>query len=940
MKKIFLPLCLGLLWLAPTLLHAQNPGRVTIKGIIRDTTGTEGSFATVMLLNPADSTLVNFSRSDETGAFAFKNVKNSPYIFKISYIGHIPYQQHLNPSPTDVNDLGELRLQPISQELMEVVIRTAKAPLRIRGDTIEYDATTFKVPPGSTVEDLLRRLPGIEVAADGSIKAQGRDVQRVFVDGKSFFGDDPKSATKNLGAETISKVQVYDEKSEQAKLTGIDDGKKEKTMNLELKEEYKKGSFGKLTGAVGTEDRWAARGNYNRFNEKQQLSFIGYANNINETGVNWEDYGEFKGQNSFSDYDNGDFGFGGNGGGRYFYSSNNDLLNNFDGRGFTKNFGGGANYNFDNKKTKYNASYVYNETTLDLDQLSLRETFLNDGSFTNTDTSSRLEFRGNHSIATRLEQNLDSSNILIVKANMGFSNSNNQNRQAQFFIENNTTPTNSLLLDNGTLLDSWRLTSALIFRHRFKKKGRSFAASAGYNNSQSDGRENIFSLNQVFSAPTRTEQIRQLNLNDNASEQFKSSLLYTEPLHKRWFLEAFYNFSRSANAVNRQVQDPELNNERITDLSVFYDFKTIYNRIGADIRYSHEGLNASAGLAGQRLDLDGRYATDRDLPLLTDPIKRSFDNAVPYLELEYEFPNNVWLSADYTYDVSEPRLTDLQPIPNVNNPAFRNEGNPNLTPERSHSFSGNLNYWNPASFANLGIGANFSQFDNQIIYNQTIDFVDSIGFRTTARPDNVSGGNRFNTYLWSSFPIVKTKLTMNLNGNINAGKSPAFVNGVENETDNLGYNFGLGFSFTPSPKLILYAGGNLVFNNISYSIREDQNQKIQNHGANASVKWQFAAKTFLESNFNYNLFRNDRFDFNQEVPILNASVRQLVGPSNHFEIRLAAFDIFNRRVNITQSGNQNYIARNTASTLARYFMLSVSYNMRGYESKIKKGGRW
>lgn len=939
MKKFFLPV-LGLFLLSSFVLPAQNPSRVTIKGIIRDTAETEIGFATVMLLNPSDSTLVNFSRSDDKGNFSFRNVKNIPYVLKISYIGYIPHQQLLEPSATDVNDLGEILVKPINQELMEVVIKTAKAPLRIRGDTIEYDATTFKVPPGSTVEDLLRRLPGIEVDGDGNIKAQGQDVKRVFVDGKTFFGDDPKSATKNLGAETISRVQVYDGKSEQAKLTGVEDGKKEKTMNLELKDEYKKGSFGKLTGAVGTEERWATRGNYNRFNEKQQLSFIGYANNINQTGVNWEDYGEFKGQNSFSEYDNGDFGFGG-GGGRIFYFGGGDSpLNNFDGRGFTKNFGGGVNYNFDNKKTKYNASYFYNQTKLDLDQFSLRETFLNDGSFTNTDTSSRAEFRGNHSIATRLEQEIDSMDLLIVKANLRFSNSDNSNRQSQFFSNQDDILTNSLTVDNSGNLNSWRLTSAAIFRHRFKKKGRSIALSTGYNNSQSDGSDNLFSLNQFFDATTLTEQIRQLNRNDNLSQQLKASALFTEPLRKRWYWESFYNFSQSNSEVNRQVLNPELNNERIDDLSVFYDFQVRYNRLGTSVRYSYEGLNASAGLAGQRLELDGKYAIDRDMPLLTDPINRTFDNLVPYVEANYEFPNNVYLNGSYTYSVEEPQINDLQPVPNVNNPAFRTEGNPNLAPERSHSVSMNLNYWNPASFANVGVGSNLQLFDNQIVYNQTVELVDNIGIRTTSRPDNVSGGYRFSTYLWSSFPLVKTKLTMNLGGDVNTGLAPSFVNGVENETRNNGYSVRLGFSLTPGQKLVMGLGSNVRFNDIAYSIRKEQNQKIRNYSAYASVKWQFASRFFLESNFNFAKYKNDRFGFNQEVPILNASVRRLLGPSNRLELRLAAFDIFNRQVNITQTGTQNYVLRNTASTLARYFMLSLSYNVRGYENKIKKNDWW
>jgi len=940
MKRLTL-LSAWLLLLCGPFLSAQNPGRVTIKGIVRDTTGTDIAFATVMLLSPKDTTLVNYTRSDDKGAFSFKNVKNSSYLLKISYLSYLPFQQHLTVSETEIQDVGILQMKPISSELMEVVIRTAKAPLRIRGDTIEYDATTFKVPPGSTVEDLLRRLPGIEVDADGNVRAQGKDVKRVYVDGKTFFGDDPKSATKNLGAETISKVQVYNEKSEQAKLTGVDDGKKEKAMNLELKEEFKKGSFGKITAAVGTSERWAARGNFNRFNEKQQLSFIGFGNNINQTGVNWEDYGEFKGQNTFGDYDNGDFGFS-SGGGRYFnFGGEDSPLNNFDGRGFTENYGGGTNYNYDHKKTKFNASYFYNQTDLSLDQNAYQQNFLEENSFINTDTTSKTDFRGNHSLSTRFERDLDSNNILILKANVRLSNGNTRNRQSQLFFPADGPLTNSLLVDNNSALDSWRATSAGIFRHRFKKKGRSVALSAGYNNSQSDGTENLFSINSFFDATTLTEQIRQLNLNDNATQQVKSSALFTEPLSKKWYWETFYNFTNTDNQVNRQVKNPELNNERIDDLSVFYDFKVLYNRLGSGIRYSKDGLNASVGLAAQHLELNGDYSTDRSMPsLLPTPIHRTFLNWIPNMDFNYEFPNNVGVSLDYGYSVTEPSLNYLQPIPNVNNPAFRIEGNPNLTPERSHRFGFHLGYWNPSSFANIGIGGNANIYDSQIIQNQTIEVIDSIGIRTTTRPENVSGGSRFSTYLWGSYPLVKTKLSLDVNGNLNTSSALSSVNGVSNETQNIGYSISMGMNFTPTQKLIVRVNGNLGFNDITYSIQKEQNQKIQNHGVEGSVKWQFASKFFFESNLDYSLYRNDRFGFNQDIPIWNASVRRLVGSSNRIEMRLAAFDLLNRRVSISQSGTQNYIYRNVANTLARYYMLSVSYNVRGYETKLKKNDWW
>ncbi|MBP6811155.1 MAG: outer membrane beta-barrel protein, partial [Saprospiraceae bacterium] len=776
--------------------------------------------------------------------------------------------------------------------------------------------------------------------ADGNISAQGKDVKRVYVDGKTFFGDDPKAATKNLGAETISKVQVYNEASEQSKLTGVDDGKDQKAMNLELKEEYKKGAFGKITGAVGTEERWASRGNYNRFNTKEQFSIIAYANNINQTGVNWEDYGEFKGQNTFNDYDNGDFGFGGNRN-YYFGGEDSDVpFNNFDGRGFTENFGGGANYNFDNKKTKFNSSYFYNQTELTLDQSAFRQTFLQDSTFSNTDTSSRLDFRSNHSISSRFEQEIDSNNVLIIKANTRFSHNDARYNQAQYFTDNNDLPSNSLDINNDNLFDSWRLSGSGIFRHRFKKKGRSVAVSAGYNGSKSDGTENLFSLNRFFRATTITEQIRQLNVNDNTGQQLKSSLLFTEPLSKKWFWETFYNFARSNNKVNRQVVDPELNNERINDLSVFYDNTVLYNRLGSSIRYSNNGLNATAGLAAQNLQLDGAYSIDRDMPLLTDPIQRSFLNYTPNFDINYETPFNLWLGANYNYEINEPQLSDLQPIHNVNNPAYRIEGNPNLGPQRSHSMGLNLNYWNPASLSNVGIGAGLNLYDDQIVYNQTIEVIDSIGVRTTTRPDNVSGGNNFNLYLWSNFPIVKTKLTMNINGDANLGKSLSQVNSIENETFNKGFNIRVGFNATPTQKLIFGLNAGLRLNNISYSIQEEQNQQIKNYNVDASVKWQFLSKSFFESNFNYAVYRNDRFNFNQDIPTWNASVRRILGKQNRLEMRFAAFDIFNRRVSITQNATQNYVIRNIAGTLARYFMLSASYNMRGYENKINKNQWW
>ncbi len=921
---------------------AQMPERVSIKGIVTDTSRETLPFATVLLLHPKDSSLVQFKQSDDKGAFEFTKIKNAPYILKVFYTGYIPSFQPISLSENAEINVGTLRLKIIAKELMEVVVKTAKSTLTMRGDTMEYNAAAFKVPPGSTVEDLLRRLPGIEVDADGNLKAQGKDVKKLYVDGKTFFGSDPKAATKNLDANVISKVQVFNEKSEQSKLTGVDDGKKEKAMNLELKEEFKKGSFGKITAAAGTEERWASRGNYNKFNKKEQFSIIGFGNNINETGVNWEDYSEFKGQNTWGNQDQADFGFRGGTSGRFYSMGNNAYMNNFDGRGFTKNAGIGTNYNFDNKKRKFNANYFYNQTALDLKEFGEKQSFLRASSFYNTDTLKHEEFRQNHSFATRLEQEIDSMNLFVIKADIRLTNNELVSNQRQLYRNGNDEKNNDLniKLDNANKTNI--INGLGIFRHKFKKKGRSVALSAAYSNNATTGTDNIASINDFFKANTFSDQIRILyrNGNDTRSQQYKSSFLFTEALTKKFFLESFYNFAFTNNNVSRPVTNPADNEKRIDTLSIYYNNDIAYNRLGTTIRYAHEGVNISTGLAAQNLHLYGFYARSKTENALSQPIDRNFFNVIPYVDFSMEFENNTSTSFGYSYSVQEPQIEDLQPVPNVDNPAYRIVGNPNLTPERSHNLSASFNYWNSASNAHAGIDGEYTRYDNNIVYSQNIENIDKIGLRTVTKPINVNAGTQTGLNFWSGFPIVPSKLMMNINGSVEWNLEPAFVNDIANETNSRNLRLNGGLSFTPNPKLIIGLRGNISRNTIAYSISPDQNQLMLNQSATASIKWAFFKKTFLESNFAYSAYQNERFDFNQKIPIWNASVRQLFGKNNKVEARLAVFDIFNKRLSINQFASQNFVERSVAPTLARYLMLSISYNLRGYEAKIKKNNWW
>ncbi len=917
-------------------IYAQNPIKVTIKGVIQDTSAAVMNGATVMLLTPKDSALVNFSRANDKGVFEFRNVKNGNYILKVSYVGFIPFQQILAPSESEVEDLGALKIKPISKELLEVVVRTARAPLTIKGDTIEYDARSFKVPPGSSVEDLLRRLPGMEIDAQGNIKAQGKDIKKVLVDGKNFFGDDPKAATKNLGAETISKVQVFNDKSEQSKLTGIDDGKKEKAINLELKEEYKKGSFGKVTGAVGSDSRMAARGNYNKFNKTSQFSILGYGNNINETGVNWSDYGEFKG-NASNQYDNGDFGFGGNN--RWNWDGGDGITNQFDGRGFTNNAGGGVNYNFDNKKTKLSTSYFYNQTRLLVDQYQNKKTFLQNDAFLTTDTSAQNNFRGNHSIGTRFEQMIDSSNTLIVKANMRAGMRNDKNRMFQSNLTEEGVLRTRSDINNSNDFTNLNLTTNAIFRHKFKTKGRSFAVSFGYNVINSDGTENLNSFSRFLTAGTVKEQVRaisQMNNNINRQNLLKGNVLYTEPLSKKIFWETFYNGSSDKRNVDRQAYNGLQENRRFDSLSTYFENTITYNRIGTSLRYSHSGVNIMVGGAGLSYNLEGTQYSKKGTASFSN-INKNYPAFTPYVDASLELKNNMYFNLSYTLDVNAPQIADLQPVINNNNPFFISTGNPDLSPEKSHSINLSLNKFDPATFMSVNLWGGYNYYLSQVVYNQTVE---PNTFITRTRPENLSGGTRLYIGTYCSFPIIKTKLTVNFNPNINTSNNPTFINGILNDNNNQNYNIRFGFNLTPSDKLIVGMNANLGINNIKYSLSEAQNQNIRNNSFDTSIKWNFTKKTFFETNFDYSYYKNERFGFEQEIPILNASVRRLFMKENKLEVRLAAFDIFNKRQNIVQRGFQNTVTTQTSLTLARYFMLSLTYNVKGHVDKLKKNQGW
>ncbi len=942
MKNIFV---LAVLCLLNTTLLAQTPARFTLQGQAVDTLSAPLPSSTVMLLSPKDSSLVNYGRADEKGVFTFKNLKSGEYILKISYVGYLPFNQLVKPTGEAIINLGELQMKPITKELFEVVVRTAKAPLTIRGDTIEYNASSFKVPPGSTVEDLLRKLPGVQVDQDGSIRAQGQEVRKVTVDGKNFFGSDPKLATKNLQAEAIQKVQVYNDKTEQAKLTGVDDGKKEKTVNLELKEEFKKGGFGKATVAAGPASnelppRAEGKASYNKFNAKNQFSLVGLGNNTNQQGLSRDDYQDFRGSNAYNSNQNADFGFSG---GNFFYFSDSGdeglgiPVSGRQGVGFSNNAAGGANYNYDTKEKKLSGSYYYNQTRLELDAERRRNSTLPQNEYTTDENSNQVNFNGNHRLSLRYEKQIDTLNTLVFINNSRYGFGNAQLLRNQLLTRSDGATTNNEST-NRSDQRQFATSNSLIYRHKMKKKGRSFAASATYEINTNDANLLLDSENS-YTGPIRPQDqqpdIHQDQRNNTVRTEYKASLQYIEPIAKRYFWETFYNFSLRYDEVDRDVFDRgDRTYVRNDVLSLYYKNNYVYNRLGSSLRYSHKGLNVSAGLAGQRFTLNGDFAPDQ-MAATFRSINRVFTTAIPNVNLNYDLKKNRYLYGGYSVDVRIPTSRDLQPVINNSNPLFINRGNENLLPQLGHSVNVGFNYFNPGSFINVYIGTNATRYVNQIVYSQDTDPQSLV---TVIQPENRSGGQNLGAYTGFGFPLKKTKATLELNFSTNLGRNPVLINKELNQTSTQGYNGGARLSLTPVEWLTFYGNANFGVNNTQFSISPNRNQTFINNNFSGELTLKLPAGLYVNSNLNYRVSRNASLNFDQRIPLWNASVYHILGKAKRAEIRLTGIDMLNRNVSVSLNQGVNYTQSESISTLARYFTLGFTYNMRGVQAKMRKDG--
>ena len=939
MKKIIYASMLLMLALQ---LNAQ---KMNIRGLVTDTLDNPMIRATVMLLE-TDSTLIDYTQTDMDGSFGFKNQPAQACLVKLTYVGYIPRVIRID-KPEATNDLGKIQLTEIATELMEVVIKAAKAPMKIFGDTIEYDISTFKVPEGSTVEDLLRRLPSIEVQRDGTVLSEGKVIAKVTVEGKEFFGGDPKTVTKNLPAEGVSKVQVFDHKSEEEMLTGIPSENDDKAMNIELKEEFRNGGFGKIVAGYGTEDRAELKGNYNIFNDKHQFSLVGVGNNTGRNGLGWDDYQDFMGSSSFDFFSQElEYGFGGGGGFRHMISfgGSNNLESQIQSAFFTGNYGGypknasgGVNYNYDNNDNKAGARYFYNFS--DNLNRSTRETttYYQDFASNSSSQTENNDLFSGHRGELSLETKIDSLHTLLISTDLAYVNSKEQNESSAAALRDNDIRITDSDVANQSDFGGKLVKTTALFRKSFVKPGRFLGVNMTYLYTDVNDDYETHSNITFYEASGAIDSVKQTDRFQKSiadKNQLSGNAMFSEPITKKWFLSAFYNINSTLQKgtvdVNDLVEEVLAPNDY---LSREYENRILYQRVGSKLTFSSKGFTTALGAAYKRVGLTGNYASRGDSGYAGD-VDHQFDSWLPYLSIGYRSMRTVRFYLTMTRDAQEPTIEQLLPIVDDRNPLNIVEGNPELSPKTQNSISLNMHYGIPVSGFRIFFRTSYDQVDNNIIQDQTVDE----NLITYSRPVNYKGGSNLNGNVGLAIPLWAEKLRANVRFSSSYTESFSLVNQVENTTQTTRYSPSGSIDFIPNDWLSIYLNGSSSWSSTMYSVNTSQDQLIVQNTIGADVNISFGHGLGLESSYDHTFYSNDRFGQNTSIPLINASIYWRLLKGRKGTIRLAAYDLLDKNIGFSQYAGGNFVSTSSTDSLARYFMLSFTYDMRSNGNNNAQGG--
>ena len=885
--------------------------------------------AVIALLIPKDSILYKFTRSDPEGKYILKDIKPGSYILMTTH----PYYADVLE---DVEIKGDVEFPPYAliskaKLLQEVIVKTG-SPIKLKGDTTIYTADSFKVSANANVEELLKKLPGIQVNKNGEITAQGEKVQKVLVDGEEFFGDDPGMAVKNLRADAVKEVQVFDKKSEQAEFTGIDDGKTKKTINLKLKDDKKNGYFGKIDVAGGTQQN-----NENRYNEnlllssfkgKRKLSAFLLSGNTGQDGISWQDERKYGGGNdnfSASVDDDGNFS--------WQWSNNNDDEPNVNTQnGFIANVNGGVQYtnkwndkyNF-NLSPKYNSQHYTNHKQI-ITQTQVGDSILNSNS-TEADNINRYNFK----TKGILDLKLDSMNSLKITANANFYHTERRTSIDAISTGNNGTLKNTSARDLQTDNDKNAISGNILFRHKFHKSRRTLTFSGDWNILNNQGTSFLKSFNQAYNdgMPASSQDLDQMKNYNTSTTNLSGKVAYTEPLSKKYSLELAYQFAYIYGTNNQLTYNYTLFSKQydalVDSLSNRFKQNIVQNIPSARINFANKKLklNIGSGFGFTNFDL-----TDRSF---NKDYIRDYVNFYPAANATYTFKQNHEIRFNYNGNTTQPTVNQLQPL--INNNDYFNQyiGNPNLKPSFTNQFNLSTDNYNFLKDIFTYLGVNVDIVSNAITYNRIIN-VDS--GKTVSQSINTNGNYSVNFNGGMGFRIKKIDTRINFGPRFNYSKYADIINSQKN------------FSKTSAPGMSVWISKQKEKKydfSVSYQFNHNANTTTQNDtkihyntneiGFNGTI---YVKKV-------WSLMTDFQYYSRQKTPQISTNLSsnqwgarlQRTFHNNEFTAYISVHDILNDNIGVERSFYSNTYTQTTYDQLKRYFLVGFEWDFKNKASKSK-----
>lgn len=893
-------LFMAMLWLA-NVAFAQAQGTVSGK-VLNQKDKQPIDYASIAIKKlSSDSAVVGSTSTNTNGSFSIGNIVAGRYRLYVVYLGlkTINRDFELTDAKPSIN-FGELLMEDTGVTLEGVEIKGETPPVVVKKDTLEINAATLKVKENSVVEDLLKKVPGVEVAKDGTVTTQGETIKRVKVDGKDFMGNDPLLATRNLPADMVDKIQIIDDMSEQSKFSGVDDGNREKILNIVTKNGIKnKGYVGNNSMGYGTDDRYDVNLSINRFDNNQQLSLLGQFNNVNK-----QNFG-------------GGLGMGGGRGMRFGGGGQQQ-------QGITTTNAAGINFadTYDDG-TQFNASYFFNKTSLFNTNTTNSQNFIGNDVVTSLEDLENTTKRINHRLNFMVDTKLDSATSIRIQPNISytdnsansFTNYNRNNARgnavgSQSLITGSTAPT---------------VSNSLLLRRKFLRRGRTLSLNVNTNINNSDA--DNYNKNPETMTSTSGIDIKDINqLTDNKVNSFSNTarLVYTEPLSKTLSLELNYQNTYAHDNRQRYVYDFNNTTQQYDIVNIDYsnEFEntTLTNALGFSFNKNEKKYNWNVGVAAQQTHRTNDNLTTGNL------FTQNFVNITPSAQFRYTFSNSKRLNIRYDGRTNQPSIDQIQPVRDNTNTQTVPLGNPNLKP----SFSNNLrifyNNFDFASYRTLFLGAFITQTFND--FGNTQRVIDDPTSDDDGKIENgyvnVKGNYNANMFGSLGLPIIKgNKLNLQINGGLSLAHSTNITAGLENITNSFGLSNGYKL-VSNLDKFDLIAGVSGRWDRGTYTIGQTTNYYTLS--PNIDISYMFPGNIRLQTDVTYNKLAGRGAGYNTDYTQVNAYIsRQFF--KNKGTFKLSVNDLFNENTGISRTANANAIVDQNFNVLKRYFMFSFTYNL-------------